>query len=348
MGSKKFVNINGLIIGGNAPVRVESMLKTPLADVTGCTAESRSLAEEGCELVRVSLPELSLIDKFKDLVKNSQVTVMADIHFNHKLAIAALDAGCRAIRINPGNMSNKAGIIEVIKLAKETDSVIRIGANGGSLNNRQLEQTNGDRSAALVIAVDEQLRILLDNDFDNIIISAKSSSVPETLRANALLSQRYPFPIHIGITEAGSGLSGIVKASAGIAIMLTEGIGDTIRVSLTEPGVEEVKAGYHILRSLELRQHGYNLISCPTCGRKRIDVAKLSAMVTELLPKDIRDGTTIAVMGCEVNGPREAAGADLGIAGTPDGFIMFRRGVPICNGRIEQLREELLKVIKTL
>jgi len=348
MGSIKTVSIDGLTIGGNAPVRVESMLKTPLSDIRGCEAESEILASEGCELLRTALPDLSFLDNFRKLVKVSKVTVMADIHFDHKLAIAALGSGCRAIRINPGNMRNNAGIVDLIKLAKETGAVIRIGANGGSLDSRQLCLANGDRSSALVLAVEEQLKILTDNDFQDIIISAKSSSVPETLRANSILSQKYPFPVHIGITEAGSGLMGTVKSSSGISVMLAQGIGDTIRVSLTAPSYEEVRTGYHILRSLELRQRGYNLISCPTCGRKRVDVEKLAAMVAELLPKDIKDGTTIAVMGCEVNGPREAAGADLGIAGTPDGFIIFSKGIPICRGKTESLQEKLLEAIKKL
>lgn len=348
MGSKKFVDIDGLTIGGNSPVRVESMLKTPLTDLEGCVSESRLLADEGCELVRVSLPDIALADNFASLVKKSHVTVMADIHFDHRLALAALECGCRAIRINPGNMSGEEGVIKVIKLAKEAGAVIRIGANGGSLNNRQLELAGGDRAAALVLAVEEQLKILLENGFDKVIISAKSSSVAETVRADTLLSQKYPFPLHIGITEAGGGLSGVVKGSVGIGVMLAQGIGDTIRVSLTAPGVEEVRTGYHILRALDIRKRGYNLISCPTCGRKRVDVAKLSAMVTELLPKGIKDGTTIAVMGCEVNGPREAAGAELGIAGTPDGFVMFRRGEHICSAPIERLGDELLKALEGL
>lgn len=348
MGSKRSVSIHGLTIGGNSPVRVESMLKTPLSCIIGCNNECELLAAEGCELVRVSFPELALQENLKQVVKASSIPVMADIHFNYQLAIAALKSGCSSIRINPGNMSNNFGIIELLKLAKDLGAVIRIGANGGSLNNNQLKEARGDRAVALVLAVEEQIRVLIDNNFDNIIISAKSSSVVESLRANTLLSQKFPFPLHVGITEAGSGLSGVVKGSAGISAMLLQGIGDTIRVSLTAPGVEEVKVAYHILRALELRHRGYNLISCPTCGRRRVDVASLSDMVTKLLPHNIKDGTTIAVMGCEVNGPREAAEADLGIAGTPDGFVMFRRGIPIYSGNIAQLKEELLKEIEKL
>ncbi len=348
MGSRKDVEIRGLTIGGSSPVRVESMIKTPLSDLEQCAAECEALAKEGCELIRVSLPDFALSENMKILNSRSSIPIMADIHFNHRLAIAALEAGCASIRINPGNMSDRKGTEDVIRLARSLGAVIRIGANGGSISKAQLEHTIGDRSAALAFAVDEQVNILRDCSFENIIISAKSSSVTETIRANSLLSQKYPYPIHIGITEAGAGTAGIIKGAAGISVMLAQGIGDTIRVSLTGPSVEEVKVGYRILGSLEIRERGYNLISCPTCGRKRIDVAKLVEEVKALLPDNIKDGTTIAVMGCEVNGPREAAGADLGIAGTPDGFVLFRKGRAVCNDTSDNLKKRLIEEIKKL
>jgi (E)-4-hydroxy-3-methylbut-2-enyl-diphosphate synthase len=348
LGSRKIVDIDGLKIGGGNPVRVESMLKTPLSDLGGCLHETEDLLLCGCELARVALPDMALVENFKQLVAKSKLRLMADIHFNYKLALAAIDAGCRAIRINPGNISCKNGIVDVIRTAQQAGTVIRIGANGGSLNNVQLEKSNHNRATALALAVEEQLQLLLDNDFENIIISAKSTSIPETVRVNSLLSQKYPFPVHIGITEAGGGISGVVKGAVGIGLMLSHGIGDTLRVSLTAPGVEEVKTGYDILRALELRKHGYNFISCPTCGRRRIDVTKLSLQVKEILPNDIPDGITIAVMGCEVNGPREAAGADIGIAGTPDGFVMFKRGKVVCSDTIDKLKEKLLQTIETI
>lgn len=348
MGSRKSVTINGIKIGGGAQVRVESMLKTPLSNLDGCRADAEALKAEGCELARVSLPDLALAGNLAALVKSTSLTLMADIHFNHKLALAAIEAGCRAIRINPGNMSGAEGIREIVSAAKASDVVIRIGANGGSLNNNQIEAAQGDRASALAAAVEEQLRILTDAGFSNLILSAKSSSVPETIKANFMLAQKYPFPFHIGITEAGGGLSGVVKGAVGIGGMLLQGIGDTIRVSLTAPGPEEVKVGYDILKSLEIRRKGYNFISCPTCGRRRIDVAALSERVKALLPKDIKDGITIAVMGCEVNGPREAAGADLGIAGTPDGFVLFRKGHPLFSGPLEMLPDEFKKALDTL
>ncbi|MCC8178809.1 MAG: (E)-4-hydroxy-3-methylbut-2-enyl-diphosphate synthase [Cloacibacillus sp.] len=346
MGSRKSVSIEGLKIGGGAPVRVESMLKTRLTDIAGGTAETAKLAAAGCELARVALPEESLAAPFAELIKKSPLPLMADIHFDHRLALVAFRAGCRAIRINPGNMSGSAGLAEVTAAAKDLGAVIRIGANGGSLNNAQLERSGGDRGAALVLAVDEQLKMLLENKFEDIIISAKSSSVKETARANAILANRWPFPLHIGITEAGCGNSGIVKGAVGIGLMLAQGIGDTIRVSLTSPGEEEVETGYNILQALGLRSRGWQLVSCPTCGRRRIEVAVLVEKLRAVIPPTANNGMTIAVMGCEVNGPKEASGADFGVAGSPNGFIVFKKGAFLCRGEMEDfekiIREQIV------
>ena len=213
------------------------------------------------------------------------------------------------------------------------------------MNNEQTAETSGDRGAALVLAVEEQLHQLVDNGFEKIIIYAKSSSIAETVRANTLLAARYPFPIHIGITEAGNGNAGIVKGSIGIGLMLAQGIGDTIRVSLTAPGTEEVETGYNILRALGIRKHGWQLISCPTCGRRRIEVADLTERLRGIIPPGANSGMTIAVMGCEVNGPKEAAGADFGIAGSPDGFIVFKKGRFVCRGKTEDFEEIILREI---
>lgn len=347
MGSAKSVRIGTLSIGGSSPVRVESMLKTPLADTGGCLAELQALAESGCELVRVALPDAALAENLKSLVSSSEIPLMADIHFSYKLAIAALEAGCPSIRINPGNMGGQ-GLSEIVALARERGAVIRIGANGGSLNNRQLEEAGGDRGAALALAVGKQARLLHDSGFEDIIISAKSSDVMETVRANAILAGKYVHPVHIGITEAGPGLAGAVKGASGIALMLAQGIGDTIRVSLTAPGMEEVKTGYHILRSLGLRSRGADIISCPACGRKRVDVLSLVELVESRLPKDLPEGFSVAVMGCEVNGPREAAAADLGVAGTSAGFVIFKKGKPIASGGKDELPSLLESALKDI
>lgn len=347
MGSAKGVKIGALRIGGDSPVRVESMLKTPLEDTRGCLTELRDLVACGCELVRVALPDAALAENLKNLVLRSEIPLMADIHFNHKLAIAALEAGCPSIRINPGNMGD-LGLPDIVSLARERGAVIRIGANGGSLNNRQLAEAGGDRGAALALAVGEQARLLADNGFADIIISAKSSDVMETVRANAILAEKYDHPVHIGITEAGPGLAGAVKGASGIALMLAQGVGDTIRVSLTAPGVEEVKTGYHILRSLGIRSRGIDIISCPTCGRRRVDVLSLVGLVESRLPKELPEGFSIAVMGCEVNGPREAAAADLGVAGTQAGFVIFKKGKPFASGGKEELPALLEAALKDI
>lgn len=348
MNSRKSVRIGTLEIGGDAPVRVESMLKTPLTDINGCISELEELSFHGCELARVSLPDAELAGNLKKLTTVSPLPLMADIHFNHQPALAAIAAGCPAIRINPGNMHDPCGLKEVLNAAGDCGAVIRIGANGGSLSERQLAEMQGDRGAALALAVDEQARLLLDNGFDDIIISAKSSDVLETVRANTLLAQRYAHPIHIGITEAGPGISGAIKSAAGISLLLAQGIGDTIRVSLTAPGTEEVKAGYHILRSLKLRGRGVDLISCPTCGRKRVNVTELVQIVEETLPHDLPDDFSVAVMGCEVNGPREAAHADFGIAGTAAGFVIFQKGRAIVSGEVKDMKKIIENTIKEL
>lgn len=351
MGSAVSVTIGGLKIGGGAPVRVESMLKSRLADPGACVDETERLAAAGCELARVALPDTSLAAAFAALVRKSRLPLMADIHFDHRLALAAIDAGCGAVRINPGNMSRAGGLAETVRAAEANGVVIRVGANGGSLGSSQLKQCGGDRSAALVLAVEEQLRLLLDKNFSNIILSAKSSSVAETVRANAILADRYPFPLHIGITEAGNGNSGIVKGAAGIALMLAQGVGDTLRVSLTSPGEEEVETGYNILKALGLRSRGWELVSCPTCGRRRVEVGELVARLKKILPPNAARGLVIAVMGCEVNGPREASAADFGVAGCKDGFIVFKKGVFVCRASMENfervVEDELSGIINT-
>ena len=341
MGSAKYVTIKGIRFGGASPVRVESMLKTPLSDPEGCERELAELEDAGCELARVAVPDESHGDVLARLAAASRIPIMADIHFNHKFAIAALDLGVPSIRINPGNMTGSSGLASVLSAARANGAVIRIGANGGSLNNRQI--SGGDRASALALAVEEQLRPLADAGFEDVVISAKSSSVRETARANFILSEKYPYPLHIGITEAGAGIDGAVKSAVGLGALLAQGIGDTMRVSLTGGSRAEVEVAYTILRSLELRSRGVNIISCPTCGRRRVDVAALVERVRAALPNPPPDGLNIAVMGCEVNGPKEAASADIGIAGTEGGFVMFERGVPVTSGRIDELEAALAK-----
>ena len=337
---KRSVKIGSLVIGGGAPVRVESMLKVPLADREGCRGQCERLLTVGCELARVALPRAELAEDLAWLVKHTELPLMADIHFDPALALLAMEAGCRAIRINPGNMP-LGHLNDVIATAKKLSVIIRIGANGGSVSGKQMEEAKGNRSTALFLAVREQAELLLNNGFENMILSAKSSSVPECVRANVLIAQAYPgFPTHVGLTEAGPGDGGIVKSTAGISALLSQGIGDTIRVSLTDVPEREVKVGYEILKALELRSHGVNLISCPTCGRRRADVMRLVELVQPMLD-GLPDGTSVAVMGCEVNGPKEAKHAQLGIAGTPVGAVLFREGNVVGEYPFDELPEVL-------
>jgi (E)-4-hydroxy-3-methylbut-2-enyl-diphosphate synthase len=344
MGSARSVDIGGVKFGRGAPVRVESMLKTPLSDLETCIEELRVLKKAGCELARVAFPDESHKRALGILADKSEVPLMADIHFNHKFALAALDCGV-SIRINPGNMTDSRGLGEVLSAAMSNGAVIRIGANGGSVNGAQRKKY-GNGARALAGAVEEQLKPLADAGFENIVISAKSSSVPETVMANQILAGKYPFVLHVGITEAGSGLDGAVKSAAGISVILSQGIGDTIRVSLTGDSKTEVDVGYGILRALGLRKKGVNMISCPCCGRARVDVGDLCRRVKAMLPDDIPDGLDIAVMGCEVNGPREAAAADIGIAGAGEGFVIFKRGTPVASGKISEMENILLPCLR--
>ncbi|MDR1375982.1 MAG: (E)-4-hydroxy-3-methylbut-2-enyl-diphosphate synthase [Synergistaceae bacterium] len=322
---KRQIKIGSVSIGGGAPVRVESMLKTALSQKEECAQQCERLLREGCELARVALPSVDLAEPLAWLNAHTSLPLMADVHFDPEIAIAAIRAGCASIRINPGNMPLR-GLTEMIRISKERGIVIRIGANGGSLSARQLAAAEGDRAAALFLAVKEQADLLLEHDFQDVILSAKSSSVGDTVRANTFIARAYPhLPLHIGVTEAGPGDGGIVKSALGIGSLLEQGIGDTLRVSLTDEPEREVRVGYEILKALGLRARGVNLISCPTCGRRRTDVRKLVNLIEPML-SNLPDGTTVAVMGCEVNGPKEAKGADLGIAGTPLGAVLFKEG----------------------
>lgn len=319
------VFVGQLGIGGDNPVRVESMLKTPLENLAGCEAELRALEQARCELVRVAFPCQELAESLRELCRRSPMPLMADIHFDPALAVMALRQGCPAVRLNPGNMSQR-DLREVVAAAEDQGAALRIGANGGSLNNEQLARAGGDRALALLHAAEEQLAALEKEGFSRIILSAKATSVPETVRANVLLGQRHAaYPLHIGITEAGGDVEGIVRGACGIGLLLAQGLGDTVRVSLTGPSPDEVRVGYALLRALELRAVGAQLLSCPTCGRRRADVSAIAAALRPYL-NTFPDGVTIAVMGCEVNGPREARDADVGIAGSPGGVILFRRG----------------------
>lgn len=345
MNSKRQVNINGLTIGGKSPVRVESMLKVSLDKREECTAQCERLIKAGCEMARAALPDAKFAPDLKALVESTRLVIMADIHFDPALAILAIESGCKAIRINPGNMPLNR-LNDVISCAKSAGVVIRIGANGGSVSQSQLDAAKGDRAEALFIAVREQAELLLSHGFEDVILSAKSSSVPECVRANELIAREYPdFPMHIGLTEAGPGDGGVVKGTACISALLMKGIGDTLRVSLTDEPEREVRVGYEILKALEIRTRGVNLISCPTCGRRRADVMRLVKIVEPMLA-GLPDGVSVAVMGCEVNGPKEARHAQFGIAGTPGGAVLFREGKSCGEYPFDELEKVLPEFLK--
>ncbi|EHM10059.1 1-hydroxy-2-methyl-2-(E)-butenyl 4-diphosphate synthase [Thermanaerovibrio velox DSM 12556] len=348
MGSIRSVSIGGLSIGGGSPVRVESMLKTPLEDIDGCINELHGLKVAGCELVRTSYRDLKQETSLKEVVNSSPIPIMADIHFDHRLALSAMIAGCLSVRVNPGNLGGEDRMMKVLAAARDANVVIRVGANGGSLSNDQIARADGDRAKALVLAVREQVDLCLQNGFEDVIVSAKSSDVKETMRANHMLASIYDLPFHIGITEAGPPFEGAIKSAVGIGGLLMSGIGDTIRVSLSGDGVLEVKAAYQILRSLGIRSKGVEWISCPTCGRCRMDSKVYVDKVRKIFDgiDDVPDGFKVAVMGCEVNGPREAAGADLGIAGAPSGFIVFARGKSLGSWPLEMMESVIPEILR--
>ncbi|WP_071546152.1 flavodoxin-dependent (E)-4-hydroxy-3-methylbut-2-enyl-diphosphate synthase [Pseudodesulfovibrio hydrargyri] len=319
------VNIGGVGIGGDNPVRVQSMCNTDTRDVLATVAQIHQLAEAGCEIVRLAVPDEAAAAKLAAIREQSPVPLIADIHFDHRLALAALDAGFDGLRINPGNIGDEAKVDAVVRAAKERSTPIRIGVNGGSLEKDLLKQYGGPTPEAMVESGLRHVRMLEARGFHDIKISLKTSSVLKTMAAYRLMSEQVDYPLHIGITEAGTLVRGAVKSSVGLGILLHEGIGDTMRVSLTHDPVAEIGVAYEILRSLGLRERGPEIISCPTCGRTEIGLIELAERVEAAL-RGVEEVFTVAVMGCVVNGPGEAREADIGIAGGRDLGIIFRKG----------------------
>ncbi|HEY8343958.1 MAG TPA: flavodoxin-dependent (E)-4-hydroxy-3-methylbut-2-enyl-diphosphate synthase [Bacillota bacterium] len=312
-------------IGGGAPIAVQSMTNTDTRNIQATLQQIMALKAKGCELVRVAVPDMAAARALKGIIAESPLPVIADIHFDYRLALAALESGVVKLRINPGNIGSAEKVRAIVRAAKDHQAAIRIGANAGSLSPEALSAAAGNIPQAMLLSVEEQLRILLAEDFENIIVSLKSSDVLETVEACRLFASRWDFPQHLGITEAGTGSSGVIRSAVGLGILLSEGIGDTIRVSLTGDPTAEVTAAYEILKALRLRQRGPVLISCPTCGRCQIDLARIAQAVEEEV-KDLPDPLHLAVMGCVVNGPGEASRADLGLAGGKGQGIIFRHG----------------------
>jgi (E)-4-hydroxy-3-methylbut-2-enyl-diphosphate synthase len=319
------VNIGGVGIGGDNPVRVQSMCNTDTRDVLATVGQINQLAEAGCEIVRLAVPDEAAAAKLATIREQSPVPLIADIHFDHRLALAALDAGFDGLRINPGNIGDEAKVDVVVRAAAEHHTPIRIGVNGGSLEKDLLKQYGGPTPEAMVESGLRHVRMLEARGFHDIKISLKTSSVLKTVAAYRLMSEKVDYPLHIGITEAGTLVRGAVKSAVGLGILLYEGIGDTMRVSLTHDPVAEIGVAYEILRSLGLRERGPEIISCPTCGRTEIGLIDLAEQVEAAL-RGVEEVFTVAVMGCVVNGPGEAREADIGIAGGRDLGIIFRKG----------------------
>ncbi len=319
------VNVGPLKIGGIHPITVQSMTNTDTRDFGSTLDQIHRLAEMGCEIVRLAVPDQEAADNLPRLVQSASVPLVADIHFDYRLALSALEAGISKLRINPGNIGGKDRVQAVVLKAKEQGVPIRIGVNGGSLERPLLDKYGAPTPEAMVESALTHIRLLEDEDFSDIVISLKASSVIHTIEAYQLLATRCDYPFHIGITEAGTWYKGSIRSAIGLGILLHDGLGDTLRVSLTGDPVREVEAGREILQALGLRQFGARVVSCPTCGRCRVELESIADAV-EKLAAGIRQPLTIAVMGCAVNGPGEAREADVGVAcGKGEGLI-FSKG----------------------
>ena len=339
----KEISIGNVKIGNGAPISVQSMCNTDTRDVDATMSQISELTEHGCELVRLAVLNKDAADAIKELVKRSPVPLIADIHFDYRLAIQCINNGISALRLNPGNIGRRENVEKVVTLAKQQKTPIRIGVNAGSLEKELLEE-NIPLSEKMVKSALKHIKILEDLDFDLIKVSLKSSDVLTTIEAYRAMSQKIDYPLHLGVTEAGTLKGGLIKSSVGLGTLLAEGIGDTIRVSLTENPVEEVDAGFQILKSLGLRERGVNFVSCPTCGRTQIDLISLAKKVEEKF-KNLDLPITIATMGCAVNGPGEARHADFGIAGGIKEGYVFKKGEIIAKVPEEQLLEKLEEII---
>jgi (E)-4-hydroxy-3-methylbut-2-enyl-diphosphate synthase len=342
------VRIGSLQVGGGAPVVVESMTKTDTRDVAATLRQIRALERAGCELVRVAVPDAEAAKGLGKIAAGSRIPVVADIHFDHKLALAALEQGVAGIRLNPGNISARRRVEQVVRSARSMKASIRVGVNAGSLPRKLLSRFGPDAvHEAMVESAFGHIKILENLDFRNIVVSAKSSSVCTTVLAYRGLASRVRYPLHVGITEAGTFFRGSVVSAAGIGILLAEGIGDTVRVSLATDPVKEVEVAFHVLRGLELRERGPVVICCPTCGRCEIDVGRIAREV-ERRVRSLDAPLTIAVMGCGVNGPGEARHADVGIAGGKGEGLLFRKGVVVGKAKERRLVSALLEQVRSL
>ena len=341
------IHIGAVAIGGGAPVSVQSMTNTKTQDAQATVRQIEALAATGCDIVRLAVPDKEAAANIGRIKAQTTVPLVADIHFDYRLALQAIEQGIDALRLNPGNIGGAENVRRVAEAAKARGIPIRIGVNAGSLDKRLLAKYGGITAEALVESALEHVRLLEEQDFHDMKISLKAHDVPLTLAAYRLMSERCDYPLHLGITEAGTVRSGIIKSAVGIGALLAEGIGDTLRVSLTGDPIVEVRVAREILKSLGLRDYGPTLISCPTCGRTAIDLPSIAERVEERL-SGIARPIQVAVMGCVVNGPGEARGADVGIAGGKGVGLVFRKGEVVRQVKEEELVEELFREIDSI
>ena len=341
----KQIIVGGVAVGGGAPVSIQSMCNTDTRDPAATLAQIKALAAAGCEIVRVAVPDRAAAEAIEAIKKDCPIPLVADIHFDWRLAVAAAERGADKIRVNPGNIGGPENVKKVVDACRERGLPIRIGVNGGSLEKPLLEKYGGPTPEAMLESARGHVRLLNDWGFDDICVSLKASNVPDTVAAYRLASEALPYPLHIGVTEAGGGEPAVIKSAAGIGALLLDGIGDTLRVSLTGDPVREVEVARELLRAVGLRREGVELVSCPTCGRTEVDLERVLEQVREGL-KDCKRTLRVAVMGCVVNGPGEARGADYGVAGGKGKGVLFRRGEIVGTVPEAELASALLRLIE--
>lgn len=346
MNSKK-VKIGSIVIGGGESIKIQSMCNTPTSNTDATIGQILELERAGCEIIRVAVPDMESALAIEKIKENIHIPLVADIHFDHKLALKAMECGVDKVRINPGNIGDEDNVKAVVTMAKQKGVPIRIGVNSGSIEKEILLKYGHPTAEGMVESAKRHIDILNKYDFDDIVISLKASSVNLTIDAYRLMSQTYNYPLHLGVTEAGTFVGGAVKSAVGIGSLLKDGIGDTIRVSLTDDPVNEIIVAKEILKALDLRNSGARLVSCPTCGRTKVDLIGLANKVESYI-QNIDMPITVAVMGCVVNGPGEAREADIGIAGGNGEGLIFKKGQIIKKVKEEELFEALCKEIENM
>lgn len=343
----KIVNIGGVQIGGGHPIAIQSMTNTKTHDVEATVKQILLLEEAGCEIVRVAVPDEQAARAISEITKRIHIPLVADIHFDYRLALMAIENGVQKLRINPGNIGNSARVQAVVEKAKAYKIPIRIGVNSGSVEKSLLEQYGGVCAAAMVESAKKHIDLLEEMDFTDIVVSLKASTIPLAIETYTLFAEKYAYPLHVGITEAGTLYKGTIKSSAGLGAILSRGIGDTIRVSLSDDPSQEIECAKAVLQSLELRQFGVEIISCPTCGRTNVDLIKLAKQVEDQT-KHITKPLKIAVMGCAVNGPGEAKEADIGVAGGKGEGLIFKKGEIVRKVKEHELLEVFIKELNQI